>query len=50
MASMSRKPTKSRSRAKSSQVILDGETFRAGVGKPILLRPAQPLSFVRIAA
>jgi hypothetical protein len=33
-----------------SQVILDGETFRAGVGKPILLRPAQPLSFVRIAA
>ena len=34
----------------SSQVILDGETFRAGLGKPILLRPAQPLSFVRIAA
>jgi hypothetical protein len=34
----------------SSQVILDGETFRAGVGKPILLRPAQPLSFIRIAA
>jgi hypothetical protein len=33
-----------------SQVILDGETFRAGVGKPIFLRPAQPLSFVRIAA
>ena len=33
-----------------SQVILDGETFRAGVGKPILLRPAQRLSFVRIAA
>lgn len=33
-----------------SRVILDGETFRAGVGKPILLRPAQPLSFVRIAA
>lgn len=33
-----------------SQVILDGETFRAGPGKPILLRPAQPLSFVRIAA
>lgn len=33
-----------------SQVILDGETFCAGVGKPILLRPAQPLSFVRIAA
>ena len=34
----------------SSQVILDGETFRAGVGKPILLKPAQPLSFVLIAA
>ena len=34
----------------SSHVILDGETFRAGVGKPILLKPAQPLSFVRIAA
>ena len=34
----------------SSQVILDGETFRAGVGKPILLKPAPPLSFVRIAA
>ena len=33
-----------------SQVILDGETFRAGPGKPIYLRPAQPLSFVRIAA
>ena len=33
-----------------SQVILDGETFRAGPGKPIFLRPAQPLSFVRIAA
>jgi len=34
----------------ASQVILDGETFRAGPGKPILLRPAHPLSFVRIAA
>ena len=33
-----------------SQVILDGETFRAGPAKPILLRPAAPLSFVRIAA
>ena len=33
-----------------SQVILDGETFRAGLGKPIFLRPAHPLSFVRIAA
>lgn len=34
----------------SSRVILDGETFQTGVGKPIFLRPAQPLSFVRIAA
>ena len=34
----------------SSQVILDGETFRTGIGKPILLRRANPLSFVRIAA
>ena len=34
----------------SSRVILDGETFRAGVGKPILLRPANTLSFVRLAA
>ena len=34
----------------ASRVILDGETFRAGLGKPILLKPAQPLSFVRIAA
>ena len=33
-----------------SQVILDGETFSAGIGKPILLRPAAPLSFVRLAA
>ncbi|MFL6733139.1 MAG: diacylglycerol/lipid kinase family protein [Sphingomicrobium sp.] len=34
----------------SSDVILDGETFRAEIGRPITLRPAQPLSFVRIAA
>ena len=34
----------------SSNVILDGETFRAEIGRPIFLRPAQPLSFVRIAA
>ncbi len=34
----------------SSQVILDGETFRAEIGKPILLSPAAPLSFVRFAA
>jgi hypothetical protein len=34
----------------NSSVILDGETFRAEIGQPILLRPAQPLSFVRLAA
>ena len=33
-----------------SDVILDGETFRAGIGQPILLRSALPLSFVRLAA
>ncbi len=34
----------------SSDVILDGETFRAEIGRPILLMRAQPLSFVRLAA
>jgi diacylglycerol kinase family enzyme len=34
----------------SSQVILDGETFRAESGSPIRLRPAQPLAFVKLAA
>ena len=34
----------------SSSVILDGETFRAEIGRPINLRPAQPLSFVKLAA
>jgi hypothetical protein len=33
-----------------SDVILDGETFRAERGRPILLRSAQPLSFVKLAA
>ena len=33
-----------------SQLILDGETFRAEIGRPIFLKLAQPLSFVRIAA
>lgn len=33
-----------------SRVILDGETFRGEAGRPILLRPAAPLSFVRLAA
>ena len=34
----------------NSDVILDGETFRAERGRPIFLRPAQPLSFVKLAA
>jgi hypothetical protein len=34
----------------SSNVILDGETFHAERGRPIYLRPAQPLSFVKLAA
>ena len=34
----------------SSEVILDGETFRAETGRPIHLRSAQPLSFVKLAA
>ena len=33
-----------------SQVILDGETFSAEIGRPILLTRASPLSFVRLAA
>ena len=33
-----------------SSVILDGETFKAEIGRPILLKTAQPLSFVRLAA
>jgi len=36
--------------AESSDVILDGETFRAERGRPINLRPAPPLSFVKLAA
>ena len=34
----------------NSNVILDGETFRAEPGIPINLRPAPPLSFVKLAA
>ncbi|MBV9528926.1 diacylglycerol kinase family protein [Sphingomonas sp.] len=34
----------------SSNVILDGETFRAEAGSPIHLRPAEPLAFVKLAA
>lgn len=33
-----------------SHVILDGETFRTERGRPIHLRPAQPLAFVKLAA
>ncbi len=36
--------------AEYSPVILDGETFRVEPGRPINLRPALPLSFVRLAA
>ena len=34
----------------ASDVILDGETFRAEIGQPIRLSTAAPLSFVRLAA
>ena len=34
----------------NSNVILDGETFRAMRGFPINLKPAQPLAFVKLAA
>ena len=34
----------------SSQIILDGETYRAEIGRPINLKPALPLSFVKLAA
>jgi len=34
----------------NSNVILDGETFRAERGSPINLTPAPPLSFVKLAA
>ena len=34
----------------NSNVILDGEMFRAQLGSPINLTPAQPLSFVKLAA
>jgi hypothetical protein len=34
----------------ASDVILDGETFRAEPGRPITLRPAPPMAFVRLAA
>lgn len=33
-----------------SSLILDGEMFRTRLGQPIVLKPAQPLSFVRLAA
>jgi hypothetical protein len=34
----------------SSALILDGETFHTELGRPISLTPAQPLSFVKLAA
>jgi hypothetical protein len=33
-----------------SSLILDGEMFHTQIGRPIVLKPAQPLSFVRLAA
>ncbi len=33
-----------------SSVILDGETFEADTGRPIVLRPTAPVSFLRLAA
>lgn len=33
-----------------SSLILDGEMFHTRMGQPIVLKPAQPLSFVRLAA
>ena len=41
---------KNTNEGEDSNVILDGETFRAERGSPINLRPAQPLSFVKLAA
>jgi Diacylglycerol kinase catalytic domain len=34
----------------NTDLILDGEMFRAQIGRPIVLSPVQPLSFVRLAA
>jgi hypothetical protein len=34
----------------SSELILDGERFRSETGRPIRLRTAEPLSFVKLAA
>ena len=34
----------------ASELILDGESFTAETGRPIRLRAAQPLSFVKLAA
>jgi hypothetical protein len=33
-----------------SRLILDGEMFEAGVGRPIVLRPTLPVPFLRLAA
>lgn len=34
----------------NTNLILDGEMFRAETGRPVVLSPASPLSFVRLAA
>ena len=38
------------SEGENANLILDGEMFSARIGYPIVLKPAQPLSFVRLAA
>ena len=32
-----------------SSVLLDGELFEAGAGRPIVLRPTQPVPFLKLA-
>jgi hypothetical protein len=34
---------------KGSSVLLDGELFEAGAGRPIVLRPTQPVPFLKLA-
>ena len=49
-ASISSAATRSASRARHSNVILDGETFQANDDEPIVLRPTAPVPFLRLAA
>ena len=34
----------------SSSLLMDGELFEAGAGRPIVLRPTAPVPFVKLAA